>query len=65
MVNRSPESKAMSVSKGSGFMQGIILPFGITLDDKADGIRDGGEGSTDKKKKVSNNGDWSQLQLTK
>lgn len=34
---------------GDGFAQGIFTPFGITLDDDADGIRDGGFGSTTKK----------------
>ncbi len=34
---------------GDGFAQGIFMPFGITLDDDADGIRDGGFGSTTKK----------------
>lgn len=34
---------------GDGFAQGIFMPFGITFDDDADGIRDGGFGSTTKK----------------
>lgn len=29
-------------------MQGIFLPYGITVDDDADGVRTGGFGSTDK-----------------
>ena len=32
------------------FCQGIFLPFGITKDDEASGIRNGGMGSTDTKK---------------
>lgn len=32
----------------SAFAQGIFLPFGITVDDEADGVRTGGFGSTDK-----------------
>lgn len=31
---------------GAKFMQGIFLPFGITTDDVAVGVRDGGFGST-------------------
>lgn len=31
-------------------MQGIFLPFGITVDDNATGVRNGGYGSTDKNK---------------
>ena len=37
-----------TVAAGDGFAQGIFLPFGIT-DDAADGVRDGGFGSTTKK----------------
>ena len=29
-------------------MQGIFLEYGITVDDEADGVRNGGFGSTDK-----------------
>ena len=38
-----------TVAAGDGFAQGIFLPFGITEDDTADGVRDGGFGSTTKK----------------
>ena len=38
-----------TVAAGDGFAQGIFLPFGITEDDAADGVRDGGFGSTTKK----------------
>ena len=40
--------KTMKVAKGDGFCQGIFLPYGITEDDKAEGTRNGGFGSTDK-----------------
>ena len=40
--------KTMKVAKGDGFCQGIFLPYGITEDDKTEGIRNGGFGSTDK-----------------
>lgn len=38
--------KTVSVEAGQGFAQGIFMPFGITVDDDADGIRNGGFGST-------------------
>lgn len=37
------------IRDGQAFMQGIFLPFGITEDDAADGVRNGGFGSTEKK----------------
>jgi len=36
------------VSAGDGFMQGVFVKFGITEDDSADGVRNGGFGSTGK-----------------
>ena len=41
-------NKTMKVAKGDGFCQGIFLPYGITEDDKTEGTRNGGFGSTDK-----------------
>jgi dUTP pyrophosphatase len=38
----------VEVNAGEGFAQGIFLQFGITTDDDADGVRDGGFGSTTK-----------------
>lgn len=38
----------VSVGAGEGFAQGIFLQFGITADDDASGVRDGGFGSTSK-----------------
>ena len=40
----------INLAKESAFCQGIFIPFGITVDDEADGIRTGGFGSTDKDK---------------
>ena len=34
------------LDSGAKFMQGIFIPFGITIDDVAVGVRDGGFGST-------------------
>ena len=46
ITNDSNEKKVLSLEKGAGFMQGIFLEYGITVDDDADGIRNGGFGST-------------------
>ena len=46
LTNDSNEGKVLSVKAGDGFMQGIFFPFGITENDEADGIRNGGFGST-------------------
>ena len=43
------EGKTVELKKGDGFAQGVFLPFGITTDDAATGIRNGGLGSTSKK----------------
>lgn len=48
MTNASNEGKNLEVSAGSGFAQGIFLEYGITVDDEADGVRNGGFGSTTK-----------------
>lgn len=48
ITNDSNEGKTISVKKGDGFAQGIFLEYGITFDDEADGVRNGGFGSTSK-----------------
>ncbi len=48
LTNNSLEGKTVTVEKGSAFAQGLFLEYGITVDDDADGIRDGGFGSTTK-----------------
>lgn len=48
ITNDSKEGKVVSIEKGTGFMQGIFLEYGITVDDDADAIRNGGLGSTTK-----------------
>lgn len=48
MTNDSREGKTVEVAAGSGFAQGIFLEYGITVDDDAQGIRNGGFGSTTK-----------------
>lgn len=46
LTNDSNEGKTLEVTKGSGFAQGIFLEYGITTDDEAEGVRNGGFGST-------------------
>ena len=48
ITNDSNENKTVSLQKGDGFCQGIFVEYGITVDDDADGVRNGGFGSTTK-----------------
>jgi len=47
LSNDSMSGKHLSLSEGDSFVQGIFLPYGITTDDRAAGVRTGGFGSTD------------------
>lgn len=51
MTNDSNEGKTVDVAQGTGFAQGIFLEYGITVDDNAEGVRNGGFGSTTKEQK--------------
>ncbi len=42
------DGHVVELTAGDGFAQGIFTQFGITVDDSADGVRDGGFGSTTK-----------------
>ena len=46
LTNGNKQGKELVLKAGSGFAQGIFLPFGITEDDCADGVRNGGFGSS-------------------
>ena len=46
MTSDDLNGKMLSVQSGDAFAQGIFLPYGITVDDDADGQREGGFGST-------------------
>ena len=46
MTNDSRQGKTLTVHAGEAIAQGIFLPFGITVDDSAEGVRVGGFGST-------------------
>ena len=48
ITNDSNEGKAVELKAGEGFMQGIFVEYGITLDDDVTEIRNGGFGSTTK-----------------
>lgn len=48
IFNDSREEKTLEVKKGAAFIQGIFIPFGITVDDSATDKRTGGFGSTTK-----------------
>lgn len=48
ITNDSNEGKVAHLKEGDGFAQGIFLEYGITVDDDADGVRNGGFGSTSK-----------------
>lgn len=46
LVNLSTEGKTLHCNKGDAIAQGIFMPYDITVDDEASGIRTGGIGST-------------------
>lgn len=46
LTNDSNEGKTLSLDKGAGFMQGIFVEYGITVDDDVTASRNGGFGST-------------------
>lgn len=46
ITNDSQEGKTLTIPAGTGFMQGIFLEYGITVDDAAREMRNGGLGST-------------------
>ncbi len=48
ITNDSKEGKNVELKAGDAFAQGLFIPFGITEDDNATGVRNGGLGSTSK-----------------
>ncbi len=48
LTNASNEGKTVDIAAGTGIVQGIFLEYGITFDDEAEGVRNGGFGSTTK-----------------
>ena len=48
MTNDSKEEKIVTIPADTGFMQGIFVEYGITVDDDVTDTRNGGFGSTTK-----------------
>lgn len=48
ITNDTNEGKTVELKAGTGFMQGIFVEYGITVDDRVTQIRNGGFGSTTK-----------------
>ena len=48
ITNDTNEEKTIDIAQGEGFMQGIFVEYGITLDDDVTDVRNGGFGSTTK-----------------
>jgi len=46
ITNDSNENRIVILNSGTSFIQGIFVPYGITIDDNAEGVRNGGFGST-------------------
>lgn len=46
ITNDGREGKTIHINKGEAFAQGIITQYFVTIDDEANGIRNGGFGST-------------------
>jgi dUTP pyrophosphatase len=46
IIIKCESNENIVLKKGERFAQGIFLPFGITIDDEAEGFRTGGFGST-------------------
>lgn len=46
LTNDTKENRTLCVEKGTGFMQGIFVEYGITVDDDVTEVRNGGLGST-------------------
>ena len=48
ITNDTNEDKTIKIEANTGFMQGIFVEYGITVDDDAVQVRNGGFGSTSK-----------------
>ena len=44
----NPDDKTVSIKRGDGFAQGILLSYFLAYEDEVKEIRTGGFGSTDK-----------------
>ena len=50
ITNDSNEGRTVRIAAGDGFMQGIFVEYGITIDDDASDLRNGGFGSTGRRR---------------
>lgn len=48
LTNDSKNGKTVTLKRGDAFAQGIFLEYGVTVDDEATAVRDGGFGSTNR-----------------
>lgn len=48
ITNDSKENKIINIHQGEAFAQGVFIPYGLAVDDDANGVRNGGFGSTSK-----------------
>lgn len=48
ITNDTNENRVIALEKGKGFIQGVFLEYGITVDDDVKDLRNGGFGSTDR-----------------
>ena len=48
LTNDTNENKVVELKADTGFMQGIFVEYGITVDDDVTDVRNGGFGSTTK-----------------
>lgn len=48
ITNDGKQGKIMTIDAGDGFMQGVFIPYGITVSDNVTATRNGGIGSTGK-----------------
>ena len=46
MTNDTNEGRTVEIARGTGFAQGTFIEYGITVDDEAEDVRNGGLGST-------------------
>lgn len=49
LINDSSVMQRIEVNAGDGISQGLFIPYGLTVDDHTNGVRNGGFGSTDQK----------------
>ena len=46
MINDNREGKTLELKAGTAFAQGVLVPYGIAVEDEVKAVRTGGFGST-------------------